>query len=292
MFSSVDITPTGSTGSDGSENTGVTYMALQFQSTPNTATLINDNFQLYPALVDDDNRATTTAVTDPFEPIDLQQHYNSISRILYLFFQPDTLVNDQFYTLYATTRTVTGQDRQTSIYFAFGAPGAYDQVRFADVHILPAIEELPADDDYINPPDVPTIEDHSLRLDVFDQLVQLQRSSGTSDELYVEDSDPEQYTIFVEPDHQNGRITIDLNMRPSYLFLTNQYFRVQKKPFEAHGTTRWQTLDTILVRDFDGSVVHIYLPSTDDAPVYGEPDATYFESGHKYRIKVSGEIGS
>jgi hypothetical protein len=34
------------------------------------------------------------------------------------------------------------------------------------------------------------------------------------------------------------------------------------------------------------------MPSNDTVPVYGEPDKIYWEKGYKYRLRISGSIGS
>jgi len=92
-------------------------------------------------------------------------------------------------------------------------------------------------------------------------------------------------------DFNLGRAVIVFNARPASNYLNNTYFKCQRKKIQ-RTPSRWENISTVVQLHSWKPEVFIDFPSLSDAtPAYYTEDKEYFESGYKYRIVVSKDIG-
>ena len=85
-------------------------------------------------------------------------------------------------------------------------------------------------------------------------------------------------------------MTVEFNARPASNFLNSKYFKAQRKKIQ-RTPTRWETIEVEISMHSWKPEVYVDFPSTDATPVYNTAGSDYYESGYKYRIIVSKDVG-
>jgi hypothetical protein len=130
------------------------------------------------------------------------------------------------------------------------------------------------------------IEDHSIRTDAFTTVQILAKNPR----FYITSVDPENGEFYLDNAYNNGRVIISFSSRPASNFLNNLYFKVQRKKIQ-NQPTRWQNLSANVSMHSWKPEVYVDFPSLDATPSYYSDNKDYFETGYKYRIIVSKDIG-
>lgn len=246
---------------------------LKFDITPRVQSLTNNKFTL----------SRGSVIENPFKPIVLSNHYNSISRTLVLYFD-DPLVPEEVYTLTISgIQNAAGSTQPTEAHlFRSGSWTPEEEAATPDIIIV--------DDDepsapYTPPePSVP-VEDHSVKNVFTDGDI----ISGMNPDFYVVSTDPADGSVFVEDDFERGRITVTFSQRPNPIYLNSAYIKVQRK--KLGGVNRWETVPIRISMDSYYPSIYIYIHSQDATPVYNNAGSIYFADGYKYRVKISKEVG-
>lgn len=241
---------------------------IKFGLTIDIDTLLNENFAF--AL----SAATPTVISNPFEDISISRDYDSISRTLTLWLK-NTLVSEGTYTLTISGLKTPYQEIIPTTVVNLTAP--------VDVTI-DLVDQVPV-------PDPVVIEDASIR-DVASVALTYPATVADTNELIIESLVPSVIdAAYLAEDYNEGRIEITFNTILAANYVSSDYFKVQRKTV-GRGMARWEDISTIVTSDSTSGIVIIYMPSNDDVPVYGEPDKVYWEKGYKYRLRISGAIGS
>lgn len=244
------------------------FIKLKLSLTVDIDTLINDNFDL---AIDG---ATPSPIVDPFETIDVIRDYDSISRTITLYYA-NPLVGDTDYVLTISGLKTPYQEVIATSEVTFTTP--------TDTTIDPT-EQVPVSDPVV-------IEDNSIRdITAVDLTTSLVLSADADLRITSVVPEPDN-AYYLSSSYNEGRIEITFNTIIAANFVSSDYFRVQRKTV-GRGMARWEDVTTIVTSDSTSGIVIIYMPSNDATPVYGEPDLTYWEAGYKYRLRVSGSIGS
>lgn len=243
----------------------VTTIDLKFSRTPRVSSLVNAAFE-----VEDISGATPTTISNPFQTINLQTDYSSISRLLTLVWNEDVLEAETEYRL-----TVSGLVDSAglvipdeSITFTTGEDTTMDE------------SEIPVEEPVV------IIEDHSIKTEVF--------TSGTiitSSGLSVTGSDPSSGEYIIETDHNNGRVTIKFSEDPQAQYINSTYFKAQRKPIQ-RTPVRWERLGAVVSKHSNKPWVFVDFPSLTDEDVYTTSGYDYFEENYKYRVIISSEVSS
>ncbi len=257
----------------------VTYIRLKFFKTLLFGSIKNEAFTLAT------NDATPIAVNDPFETIDPTNpsQYNSIARDLFIFLKPNKLAASTTYVL-----TINGLQDANGVTFvsdstvSFTTPAAYD----TDYETALPAEEQPVQ-----------VKDLSIKRNIYKSVTEL---TNANINFYIESTDPVTGEWYIEPNYNNGRITVKFSKVPSASFLNTRYITVQRKPIQRN-IARWESLDVKISLDTDEPWVYIDIPSYDFYPEAATPSTTtvyttagygYFEEGYKYRIILSKSVGA
>lgn len=241
------------------------YIKLKFGVTPKASTITNQAFKVYL------NSATPSLISNPFAVIDLSNDYQSVGKILFLYWNANVLAANTDYKLIITGLKDAADVVIPDFVFYFTTGAAVTQ----DPTILPP-EPTPLE-----------IEDHSIKSAAFTDITTI---IATNPDMYIISVDPENQDFDLPEDYNNGQIAIKFSSLPNGMFLNNNYFKVQKRKVQ-RGPTRWQTISTQVVGDSSSGIVYVSLPSTDATPVFGVADKTYFEPQYKYRVIVSKDVG-
>lgn len=243
------------------------YVRLKFAVTVAVSTLVNGNFTLY------NTHATPSIVSDPFKTIDLQRDYDSIARILNLYFS-DQLEASALYRLVV-------QDLYTPTDILI----PLEEVIFTTSEST----EIP-EEDVVTLDENIYVEDHSIKdigtvANVSDLII-----DGKS-EFYIQGIKPDLDTHhFLSEDYNEGKIEITFNHTPAANFISSEYFKVQRKAIN-QGMSRWLDVSALVTSDPSTNRVVIFLPSNDATPIYSEYGKVYWETGFKYRVRISSAIG-
>jgi len=246
------------------------YVKIKFGVTVKVSTIINANFTL------NNTDATPSAIANPFRAISLVRDYNSISRILYLYFSDGVLQNDTNYRFTAQNLTDVLDNSIPSQYFDFAT-----QTLNVDITTTP---------EYIYPE--PVIVDHAISDSIFS--VPLNNSNNTTILGFIS-SYPENDSYYLFEDENNGRIELMFNFSPLSAYLVSPHIKVQKREIKK-APSRWIDVNAQITLDGSDPIVYVDLPSVDHYPdaatpstttVYNQSGYTYFENNYKYRILLS-----
>ncbi len=238
---------------------------IKFGRTIKIASITNDKF------IVQTSAATPVAVSDPFKGINTLADYNTISRTLTLYWNK-TLVSGQEYYIRLTGLLDSANEVVPEEYIVFTKQDAATPSGVSSVTV-PTVEEI-------------YIEDKS----VLDEAYTSYQIIAKNPEFYIKDVDPDNGDFYIDNSHNNGRVTISFNARPATNFLTAQYFKVQRKKIQ-RTPSRWEAVSARIQMHSWRPEVYVDFPSNDATPVYYVEDKTYFETGYKYRITVSKDIG-
>lgn len=239
-------------------------ISVKFNRTLKTSTLINGNFTLY--------LNTATPVSTPFETIDLARDYNSVSRMLVLYYKHSVTAGATYRLTIANLKDAAGDTIATESY-DFTAQSSTDP----DLVDLASIDPAPVE-----------IVDKSEQSRAF---LQSEKIIAANPDFYIVETDPEEFDLYVENDYRSGRVTIKFSVEPSSEFINSTYFKGQRKLIQ-RAPSRWENLACIVSVDSRRPWVYVDFPAGSAAtPSYTVPDLTYFETGYKYRVKISKNVG-
>jgi hypothetical protein len=240
---------------------------IKFLDTIDTSTLVNANFTLL-----NTTTSTPVSVADPFQPIVVIRDFYSISRTLYLYWQDAKLASHSTYSL-----TISGLKRTDGSTLTTEVITFSTEDLTADVELNQVPTREPAD-----------VEDYSIKdvSTLFPNTI-----ISTSDNFYVVSIKPDFETAYyLDPSYNEGRIEIIFNTIPAANFVSNEFFKVQRKLITS-GIQRWENVDILVTSSPENNLVVIYMPSDDATPLFGEPDSVYWVEGYKYRLRIAGNIG-
>lgn len=239
-------------------------VSIKFGRTIKISSLNNENFKLYK------DTATPTLVSAPFVLIDTIKDYNQISRIITLYWRASLDNNQDYYidvvNLIDSSGVIVGSEKVKFTYKTSSTPSTQP---FQAPELVPIL-----------------IEDKSIKKDV-DISYQI---LAKNPKFYIDSIDPVNGDFYLDNDHSNGRIKIVFNERPASNFLNNSYFKVQKKKVQRQ-PSRWENVPTQVAMHSWKPEVYLDFPSQDATPSFFTAGKEYFETGYKYRIIVSKEIG-
>lgn len=245
---------------------GVNTVIIKFGRTIKISSLLNANF-----IVQTD-AATPSVVSSPFKAIQTLTDYNQINRTLTLYWNTILSSNTNYLIRIVNLIDSSGITvPEEQIRFNIGTQGATPSSLASPVGTI--INEV-------------LIEDKSVKTDIESGYQILAKNPN----FYIESVSPSTGDFFVLTDENNGRATITFSTRPASNFVTNQYFKVQRKKIQKT-PSRWESVSTKVSMHSWRPVVYVDFPSLEATPSYYSDNKEYFESGYKYRITISKEIG-
>lgn len=245
----------------------VNTVIIKFGRTVKISSLVNSNF------IVQTNEATPTIISNPFKTIETLVDYNQISRTLTLYWNT-VLSGNQDYVI-----------RLVNLVDSSGVTIAEEQISFTS----DTESATPALLDSVTGTIVNEvlIEDKSIRADIETgyQII------AKNPEFYIESVVPVNGDYFVDDSETNGRVTITFNTRPASNFISSKYFKAQRKKIQKT-PSRWETVSAVVSIHSWKSEVYVDFPSNDATPVFFTDNKIYFESGYKYRVIISPEVGA
>ena len=240
-------------------------VVIKFGRTVKISSIINANFTV------ETTDATPIIVTSPFTPINTITDYNQISRTLRLFWDVQLIAGKEYVVkvsnlLDATNKTI-----------------AEEKIKFTKLdHATPSTITSIQEPEYQEI----LVEDKSIRTDAFTTLQIIAKNPN----FYVVSVDPTNGDFYLNNDYLNGRVKIEFNARPASNFLNTKYFKAQRKKIQ-RTPSRWENVDAQVSMHSWKPEVYVDFPSDDATPAYNTTDKDYYESGYKYRIILSKDIG-
>ena len=240
-------------------------VVLKFGRTIKISSLVNSNF------IVQTNAATPVVVPNAFQTINTITDYNQISRTLTLYWDSTLEANTSY-----VIRLVGFLDAANELI-------AEEQVLFTKTD-----DATPAAFSSIRVPDIQEIyiEDHSIKQEAYTSYQIIAKNPN----FYIKSVDPNNGDFYIDNDYGNGRVTITFSSRPASNFLNNSYFKAQRKKIQI-APSRWENISTQISMHSWKPEVYVDFPSDDATPVYYTAGAEYFQSGYKYRIVVSKDVG-
>jgi len=244
---------------------GINSLQIKFVRSVQISSLLDENFVLTKT------SDPSSPISSPFRDINTLIHYNSLSRSLTLFWNV-VLDSNTEYTVTINNLKDGGGLSIPSDSFSFTTPE--DAATPSSlVSTGTVIEEI-------------LIQDKSVKVD-FDTGYQI---IAKNPEFYIKEVQPANGAFYVGNGENDGRMIISFNQRPASNYLTSKYFKVQRKKMQ-RAPSRWENVVTEISMHSWKPDVYIDFPSDDSTPVYYIDDKTYFETGYKYRVIVSSEVG-
>ena len=243
----------------------INTVVIKFGRTIKISSLKNENF------IVQTTSATPSTVANPFLPINTITDYNQISRTLTLYWDAILSPNTEY-----VIRAINFLDAANELI-------AEEQIVFYRTE-----DATPASFSSIRVPDIQEvyIEDHSVRSDAYTSVQIIAKNPN----FYISSVDPAPGAFYLENEYNSGRVTISFNSKPASNFLSSTYFKAQRKKIQ-RTPSRWENIATRISMHSWRPEVYVDFPSDDSTPSYFAEDKTYFESGYKYRIIVSKDVG-
>lgn len=240
-------------------------VVIKFARTVKISSIINPNFTVFTT------DATPVQVLSPFTPINTITDYNQISRTLRLFWDVQLLANKEYVIKIA------------NLLDAVNETIAEEQIKFTK-----SDDATPSTISSFNEPvyEEILIEDKSVRADAFSTVQILAKNPN----FYIVSANPTNGDFYIDNGYSNGRVTIEFNARPASNFLNAKYFRAQKKKIQ-RTPSRWESVDAKVSLHSWKPEVYVDFPSNDATPVFNTEDKEYYETGYKYRVILSKDIG-
>lgn len=240
-------------------------VVIRFGKTIKISSLINSKF------IVQTTAATPSVLSNPFLTINTIADYNQISRTLKLYWDAPRQSGVEYSIrlvgfLDAANESIT----EEQIVFCQAESATPSQF---NSYTVPVVQEL-------------LVEDKSIRSDAYTTVQILAKNP----QFYIKNVDPSNGDFYIDNDYNNGRVTVYFSSRPATNFLNNSYFKVQRKIIQTH-PTRWQNVTTEISIHSWKPEVYIDFPSLDATPVFNAVGSDYFETGYKYRIILSKDIG-
>jgi hypothetical protein len=238
---------------------------IKFGRTLQIATIINDNFKVFL------NNATPLEVVNPFRSISLISDYNQVSKVLTLFWQkvltPESEYVIEIKNLKDAAGSLIGDE---SIFFTTSIDSATPSILAQPSPILP---------------EGVLIVDKSVRTDIETSYQIIAKNP----DFFIQKTHPENGDFFIQRSENNGRVVIVFNQRPAGNFLSNRYFKGQRKKIQTL-PSRWEDVPVRVSLHSWKPEVYVDFPSLESSGYFVENE-DYFESGYKYRIVISERIG-
>jgi len=243
----------------------VNNVVLKFGRTIPISSLLDENFELY---VDS---ATPEKISSPFRDISTITDYNQISRTLNLYW--NVILGSG----------INYKIKVVNLVDATGTPIEPEEVSFTS----PIESATPSSlETVVTQINELLVEDKSIRTDVETSYQIIAKNP----EFYVKEVSPSNGDFYISNDENDGRVVISFNERPASNFLATKYFKAQRKKIQ-QAPSRWENVPAEISMHSWKPDVYVDFPSSDSTPVYYVEDKTYFETGYKYRIIVSSEVG-
>jgi len=247
----------------------VTMVAVRFGRTIKISSLKKEN------LIVQTNSSTPVVVSNPFVDIQTIVDYNQVSRTLKLYWDPDANLNanSEYLIRFVNFLDAVNEsipEEQISFTWQGNAatPSSFSSIKAPD-------------------PGEILVEDKSIRTDAYTTVQILAKNP----EFYISDILPTNGDFYMENNFNLGRAKITFNARPASNYLNNTFFRCQRKKIQ-RTPSRWENIKTNVQLHSWKPEVYIDFPSLNDAtPTYRTANKDYFESGYKYRIIVSKDVG-
>lgn len=243
----------------------INTVIIKFGRTVKISSLNNDNF------VVQTTDATPTVVVSPFLPINTITDYNQISRTLTLYWNQVLEANQEYIirviNFLDAANELISEEQIVFIKGDDATPSSFSSIR------VPDIEEI-------------YIEDYSIKSDAYTSFQIIAKNPN----FYIKSVDPQSGDFYLDNSYNDGRVVITFNSRPATNFLSGTYFKAQRKKIQ-RTPSRWENLNANVSMHSWKAEVYIDFPSLDATPSYYTEGAEYFESGYKYRIIVSKEVG-
>lgn len=244
---------------------GINSLQIKFIRSVQVTSLLDENFVLTKT------SDPSSPISSPFRDINTLVHYNSISRVLTLFWNV-VLDGNTEYTVTISNLKDGGGLTIPSDSFSFTTPES-SATPSSLVSTGTVIEEV-------------LIQDKSVKVD-FETGYQI---IAKNPEFYIKEVSPTNGAFYINNGENDGRVILTFNQRPASNFLTSKYFKAQRKKMQ-RAPSRWENVSTQISMHSWKPDVFVDFPSDDSTPVYYEDGKTYFETGYKYRIIVSSEVG-
>lgn len=249
-----------------SATVSVNTVNIKFGRTIKIASLKDENF------IVETSTATPSAVVNPFRDIQTLTDYNQISRTLTLYWNKVLAPNTEYVIRVVNLVDSSNQTvPEEKINFTSQTDAATPSM-MQDVQGVVVNQVL--------------IEDKSIRVDIETGYQILAKNPN----FYISSVDPANGDFYLDNSYNNGRVIITFSARPASNFLTNKYFKAQRKKIQKT-PSRWESVNADVSIHSWKPDVYVDFPSDDATPVYNTSNKTYFEEGYKYRIIVSSEIG-
>ena len=249
-----------------SATVNVNTVNVKFGRTVKIASLVNANFTVYT------DAATPVQVSSPFRAINTITDYNQISRTITLYWNV---------ILASTTDYII---KINNIVDSSGLTISEERISFtSQTHSATPSTLQQSQATVLNEV---LVEDKSIRTDIETGYQILAKNPN----FYIESVSPNNGDFYIANDENNGRTTIIFSSRPASNFLTSKHFRAQRKKIQKT-PSRWETMPAQVSMHSWKPDVYMDFPSTDATPVYYVSNKTYFETGYKYRVIVSAEVG-
>jgi hypothetical protein len=240
-------------------------VVIKFGRTVKISSLINANFTVQTT------HATPVVVASPFTAINTITDFNQISRTLRLFWDVVLTSGQEYEIVVSNIKDAVNETIPT------------EKIKFTKLDAAtpstitsysePVYEEV-------------LIEDKSVRTDAFSTVQILAKNPN----FYIVSVDPLNGDFYLENSYNKGRVTIEFSARPASNFLNTKYFKVQRKKIQ-RTASRWESVDANISLHSWKPEVYVDFPSNDATPVYTTSNKEYFETGYKYRIILSKDIG-
>lgn len=239
---------------------------IKFGRTVKIASLVDENF------VVETVEATPVVVANPFKDIQTLTNYNQISRILTLYWNTVLSPNTEYVIRLVNLVDSSGLTvPEEQIFFTSPEQAATpDTLTQSKATVVNEI----------------LIEDKSVRADIETGYQIIAKNPN----FYIESTNPLGGSFYLANDENNGRVSITFNERPASNFLTSKYFKAQRKKIQ-RTPSRWENVSAQISMHSWKPDIYIDFPSNDATPVYYVDEKTYFETGYKYRVIVSAEVG-
>ena len=240
---------------------------IKFGRTVKISSITDANFTVFT------DTATPVQVSSPFRAINTITDYNQISRTLTLYWDV-VLQSNTDYVLKVTNLLDSSGFIIPEEKVTFTSQSSAATPSILTESKATVLNEV-------------LIEDKSVRADIETgyQII------AKNPDFYIISTNPVVGDFYLANDENNGRVTITFSSRPASNFLVNKYFKAQRKKIQKT-PSRWENISTLISMHSWKPDVYIDFPSNDATPVYRVDNKVYFESGYKYRIIVSSEVGA
>lgn len=246
---------------------------VKFGASIKVSSMVNGHF------VVTKNTATPSIVVLPFKAIKISEDYNSISRMLNLYWQVELEPLTPYLITFTGLINSVGQVVE-DVSIEFTTLATTTNLENDVVPVIPT----------------PTVIDYSIVNDIYEGAI----INPEQIQFKILESDPVNGDYYLPPDFSNGRMIVKFSKNPNTDYINSDYIKVQKRQIK-RAPGRWQQVEAQIYLDSTRSWVYIDLPSIDHYPatatpstevVYGINGYEYFEKNYKYRVIFSKNIST